>query len=232
MKTRINIQHYIKQSHNKVLNEAKERYLYNEIIVLQKDFLQDNIDLNFVLKYVESRIPFNLVRLVDAVYIGQFDELINRELDAKYENNAIYLTNYQMSNEDMIDDIIHEIAHAAEELYLDNVYGDGLIEQEFKGKRTRLYYLLKEEGFNVDLNSFEDISYSIEFDNLLYKEIGYPILANLTSGLFVSPYGATSIREYFANAFEHYFLNDLTSVKLISPTAYDKIQELLELGGM
>ena len=73
---------------------------------------------------------------------------------------------------------------------------------------------------------------SIEFDNLLYKEIGYPILANLTSGLFVSPYGATSIREYFANAFEHYFLNDLTSVKLISPTAYDKIQELLELGGM
>ncbi len=227
MKTRINIQHYIKESHSKALNEAIEKYLYNEIIVLEKDSLQDNIDLNFVLKYVESRIPFNLVRVLDAVYIGQFDELIDRELDAKYENNAIYLTNFQTSNEDMIDDIIHEMAHAAEELYLDLIYGDGLIEQEFKGKRIRLYYLLKEEGFDIDLKTFEEISYSYDFDNLLYKEIGYPILATLTSGLFVSPYGATSIREYFANGFEHYFLNDLTHVKLVSPTIYDKIQELL-----
>ena len=126
----------------------------------------------------------------------------------------------------MIDDIIHEMAHAAEELYLDLIYGDGLIEQEFKGKRIRLYYLLNEEGFDIDLKTFEEISYSYDFDNLLYKEIGYPILATLTSGLFVSPYGATSIREYFANGFEEFFLGDRGYLKRISPQLFTKIMEI------
>ena len=60
----------------------------------------------------------------------------------------------------------------------------------------------------------------------LYQEVGYQALNNLTVGLFCSPYGATSIREYFANAFEHYFMKDPKYVKKISPNVYKVIVEI------
>ena len=70
--------------------------------------------------------------------------------------------------------------------------------------------------------------YDEHFDLFLYQEIGYSILRNYTSSLFCSPYGITSLREYFANAFEHYFYSsDPYYVKSISPEIYTKIQELL-----
>ena len=74
---------------------------------------------------------------------------------------------------------------------------------------------------------FLNIDYSKEFDEFLYREVGYDKLTFFTMGLFVSPYGATSYREYFANAFEHYFLTDPQYVKIISPAAYDKIDGLV-----
>jgi Mlc titration factor MtfA (ptsG expression regulator) len=48
----------------------------------------------------------------------------------------------------------------------------------------------------------------------------------MTVGLFCSPYGATSIREYFANAFEYYFIKDPKYVKKVSPRVYVKINQL------
>ena len=48
-------------------------------------------------------------------------------------------------------------------------------------------------------------NYVLEFDEFLYKTVGYDLLRDLTVELFVSPYAATSLREYFANGFEHYF---------------------------
>ena len=46
-------------------------------------------------------------------------------------------------------------------------------------------------------------------------------------GLFVSPYGATSIHEYFANGFENYFLENPDTVRDISPVLYKKIEEII-----
>jgi hypothetical protein len=46
--------------------------------------------------------------------------------------------------------------------------------------------------------------------------------------LFVSPYGATSLREYFANCFEEYFARrQYDHVKKISPAVFEKIELLL-----
>jgi Mlc titration factor MtfA (ptsG expression regulator) len=45
-------------------------------------------------------------------------------------------------------------------------------------------------------------------------------------GLFVSPYGATSLEEYFANAFENFYLEDPDDVKKISPALYNLIVQL------
>jgi stearoyl-CoA desaturase (delta-9 desaturase) len=67
------------------------------------------------------------------------------------------------------------------------------------------------------------LEYDEKFDMYLYEEIGYPILTTLTMGLFCSPYGATSVREYFANAFEHYFTKSPQYVKKLSPSAYKKV---------
>ena len=58
--------------------------------------------------------------------------------------------------------------------------------------------------------------------------VGYPTLTQLTPNLFVSPYGATSLREYFANCFEEYFARrQYNHVKKISPAVYEKIELLL-----
>jgi Mlc titration factor MtfA (ptsG expression regulator) len=46
-------------------------------------------------------------------------------------------------------------------------------------------------------------------------------------GLFCSPYGATSIQEYFANGFEKYFTESPQYVKKISPVMYQKVVEVI-----
>ena len=75
--------------------------------------------------------------------------------------------------------------------------------------------------------NFLNLEYSIGFDNFLYKEVGYPLLSVLTVNLFYSPYGATSLREYFANCFEAYFFHkDVAYLKKISPNVFAKIVNL------
>ena len=72
-----------------------------------------------------------------------------------------------------------------------------------------------------------DVEYRDAFDHFLYKEVGYPLLSSLTAGLFMSPYAATSLREYFANGFEWFFLKDQqTYLKQISPVLYNKLDKL------
>ena len=47
-------------------------------------------------------------------------------------------------------------------------------------------------------------------------------------GLFVSPYAATSLQEYFANGVENYFLDDRDYLRKISPVLTEKIIRILE----
>ena len=68
-----------------------------------------------------------------------------------------------------------------------------------------LYQLLEIDGHDVSQVNFLNPEYSLDFDEFLYKEIGYANLATTTMGLFYSPYGATSLREYFATGFEAYY---------------------------
>ena len=97
------------------------------------------------------------------------------------------------------------------------------------GKRQRLFYLLKAEGFDVAPKDFMETEYSKEFDMYLFQEVGYPLLTQLTMGLFLTPYGVTSLPEYFAESFEYYFLKDREYVKTLSPACYKKIEQLREV---
>ena len=126
----------------------------------------------------------------------------------------------------MLENFIHETAHSLEQQFGWQIYDDAFI-QEFKGKRRRLYHLLNSAGFPTNEILFAQTEYNKKFDEYLAHEVGYPTLVSLTMGLFTSPYGATSIEEYFANGFEKYFLDDPLVVQKISPILYEKIESIL-----
>jgi hypothetical protein len=194
-------------------------------IVIAKDSLPDNVDIDNVLSMLKKFIPLSFLDGVDSIYIGQFQNLIDREMHAMYSDGAIYVTNDQASETDLVEDIIHEVAHSLEENHTSEIYGDDKIEKEFLAKRQKLYFILKGENFNTELSYFFETEYSEEFDSFLYKEVGYPMLSALTVNLFYSPYGATSLREYFANGFEAFFYHrDVHYLKKISPILFDKLQ--------
>jgi hypothetical protein len=220
------INEYIKKS-SSIIKENRERRLYGRIPVYTKDPLTKKINLDFILKKIESIIPYELVSSIDSIYIGQFEHLNSRNVNAAYHEGAIYVTNAQDDENDMIDDIIHEMAHSVEETQTIKLYSDNEMEQEFLGKRSRLASLLQAEGFDVSMDMILDPDYIREFDEFLYKEVGYPVLTTLTMGLFYSPYAITSLREYFANGFEAVFLhNDAHYLKKISPRLFSKLENL------
>jgi len=182
------------------------------------------------LETVENLIPEKLVTNIDVIYVGKFPEFENGDtpFNAKYKDDALYITNNQDSENDMIDDIVHEIAHAAEEEFGENIYDDMSVENEFKGKRKRLHDILEQEGYEPNESQFEKTEYDKYLDHYLYNTVGYPTLTSLSMGLFYSPYAITSLREYFANGFENYYLRDSSYLKKISPLLYNKINQLTE----
>ena len=191
--------------------------------------LPENIDIDAVLEDVEERIPSFMLSNIESIYIGDFDSLKDREMNAVYADGAIYIASAELfDDEDLVDDIIHEIAHSLEETYAIDVYGDGQLEREFIMKRLQLFDALRNEDIPfLPRDYFLKTEYSSEFDKFLYKMVGYPLLTSLTMNIFASPYGITSLREYFANAFEKYFMGSAQEIKNISPQAYKKIKELL-----
>ena len=162
-------------------------------------------------------------------HVGEFDQFGDRGINAFYDDGSLYISNVQDDENDMIDDIVHEIAHHVEENHGMDIYSDGRLEKEFLGKRKKLYYLLDAEGFDVSLMDFLKSDFSREFDEFLSQKVGYPTLANITQGLFYSPYGATSLREYFANGFENFHIKkDYNYLQIMSPVLYNKIENLLD----
>ena len=71
-----------------------------------------------------------------------------------------------------------------------------------------------------------DYHYDLELDSYLYKKVGYETLWNMVAGLFPSPYSTTSLREYFARAFEEYFLGNVDYLRRVCPYVYKKLSLL------
>ena len=209
--------------------KMKDHYKLHDIDIFIKDPLPEDISADFVLKYISKRIPYYLLKGVDMIYIGKFDQLINKSVNALFEHGAIYLTNEQDNDKDMIDDIVHEVAHSIEHLYGEVIYDDGSLGREFLSKRRKLYSDLR----NYDYNPPEDIqvrlAFSQEIDDYFYKEIGYETMWNFVNGLFSSPYAATALREYFARGFEEYVMDNKRDLKKVSPVLFSKIEQLYNL---
>ena len=204
-------------------------YLNKDIPVWTEEPLPDTVNLKQVLEKVESLIPSAFLRYVQAVRIGMFDEMIERSVNALYKDGVLYITNMQDNNQDIIDDMVHEISHAVEQNNSEIIYEDGEIKQEFIGKRKRLYNLLKSEGFNVIIEQFLNAEYDEDFDMFLFQEVGYPVLSTIADGLFLSPYSITSVNEYFAIGFESFYIDKSPYLKRMCPRLSSKIEYIDEM---
>jgi hypothetical protein len=206
--------------------QHKEGIFLDNIHVFIKDQIIGDVEINNVLNKVKKSIPLHLFSGLDAIYVGQFKELQQREVNAAFMDGALYISNVQQDEETMLEDLIHEIAHSLEEIANFNMYQDDSIYDEFLAKRLRLQKILESNGYNTSKQNFTKLEYDVKFDKYLYEEVGYPALHTMTVNLFCSPYGATSLREYFANGFEFYFVKNRQLVKKVSPQLYKKLIEV------
>jgi hypothetical protein len=216
---------WLNESMNKS-KSLKDTYNLHDIEIFIKDQLPEHINMDFILKYIKSRIPYHLLRGVDMIYVGKFKHLEERGANALYMDGAVYLTNTQDDDKDMIDDILHEIAHSVEEMYGHGIYDDGSIEREFLGKRKRLFADLHGHDYNPPVEMQYKTAYSQIIDDYLYKEVTYDAMWHFVGGLFPSPYAATSIHEYFARGFEEYALGNKKELKGLCPVLYQKLKAL------
>ena len=216
------IQNYIK-------NKKQKSFTYKGKEVFVKNSPLENTSVQKTLELLFSRIPTHLLKNFKNIRIGQFKQLIDRDIQAMYANNTIYVTNRVSNEEDMLDDIIHEVAHSVEEMHEELIYSDGSLEKEFLIKRKQMWIELGKASIEVPLGYFLNPRFDQEFDEILYKKVGYDVLSLITSSLFFSPYAATSLREYFANGFEAFFMRDeVARLKKVSPILFRKISSLLE----
>ena len=214
------------KSSKQAKKELGEHSLFGRVNVYTLQPLPEHIDLQHVIETVEERVPSVFFHDIDSIFIGHFKEFDENDSNAFYSDGALFITNKQSTDEDLLDDIVHETAHAVERMFPEYIY-DSELEAEFVGKRKRLFQRLKSDGWDVDLDDFVQVGFSKEFDEFLYMGVGYPILSAHTTDLFNSPYGATSIQEYWANGFEGFFVRSPHRIKKISPQIHNKITTLI-----
>lgn len=220
------LQTYIQNKQKQLLENQTNFYTTTGINVFFKEPVE-NVKVASVLEKVEEIIPRHLMSEVEMIVFGWFDEFDERSINAFYQDGAIYVSNVQDDAEDLLDDIIHEISHSVESKYGYEIYSDEKIKQEFLRKRKHLHDIVWKMGFKIPSVLFQDIEYNEDFDKLLYQKIGYNNLIQPMTGLFINPYAATSLREYFATAFTDFYLNSNHKfLKNVSPQVYEKILAL------
>lgn len=212
---------------NEKMKKTRKEFFINDVLLFVNEPLPDEVNLLNVKKKLEKTIPKKMFANIDYIYIGDFPELKLRDAQSAYMRGAIYINNLDQTEDSLYKCIIHELAHSVETTFGNKIYEDNNVAAEFVGKRKQLRTILKTHGYELkDPSLFIRTELNPEFDNFLHKEIGYDTLNQLVVGLFCSPYGATSLREYFANGFEHFYLGDAGYLQKISPKLYSKILSL------
>ena len=224
-KSRLNIEDIIRKSLLDQKALQKEYRLFGKLLYVQEPFIGD-VDVQNVINDIEYSIPPHLFEEVDTIIVGAFDFLEERDLEAIYKDGAIYISSKIINSRDLLENILHEMAHSLEDLMGYYIYSDGTLQSEYLGKRIRLKSIFDSQ--NIDTyHNFTNTEYDPEFDTFLYKDIGYPNLRAMTNGLFHTPYAVTSLQEYWASGVEDYFLGDRELLKRISPKLYSKIEGVI-----
>tara|TARA_Y100000385_G_C13039514_1_gene614655 strand:- start:338 stop:1030 length:693 start_codon:yes stop_codon:yes gene_type:complete len=226
MSQRDKIQSIIEKSFQAQKEWQKEYYLFGKLFYVQEPFV-GLIGVQNVIDEIEQKIPSDIFNEVDTIMVGMFDFLEERELEAVYRDGAIYITNSLFSDDDLLENIIHETAHSVEGALGYYIYSDHRMLNEFVGKRQTLQRILNSHDYETSDYDFGNVEYDKEFDEFLYKSVGYSKLMTLTNGLVTNPYALTSLREYWASGFEKYFLGDREEIKKLSPQLFNKIEGVI-----
>ena len=91
----------------------------------------ENVDVEKVVAKVENSLPIHLLDEVEMIIFGWFDEFEERGINAFYKDNALYISPLQQSEQDLYDDIIHEVAHSLEGPHGYHLYADEKLKKEF-----------------------------------------------------------------------------------------------------
>ena len=217
-----NLIDYMKSS-----SAEKTEYNFLGTPVFIKDPLPEYVLIEDVFAKIQKLIPSFLFYSIDIIYVGEFEAFKQKHVNALFLDGALYVTNQQDNVGDMVDDIIHELAHAIEEQYGREIYEDGKIEEEFLVKRGYLERILRHSGFDTAGYDFMNLDYDIALDKFFLEEVGYAFINTKFSGkAFLDAYSATSLREYFATGFEKYYLGDREQVSYICPILFAKLTEI------
>ena len=212
-----------------MFKEANNFYTSSGIHVFTKDeMMNDLVDIEVVVSQLEAKLPDHIRDGIEMVIIGNFSEFEERDINAFYKDGALYVSNIQTDNGDLLDDLVHETAHSAEEQYGMEIYGDQEVKKEFLRKRMHIYNMLQKMGFNPSQRDFLETEYDQDFDEYLLHDIGYDKLSEILKGVMVTPYAATSLREYFATGFTEFYLypDSHDYIKRTSPQLYRKLVQI------
>jgi hypothetical protein len=207
-------------------------YVYKTPVIVKMSPL--TISVSSAAKRIKKLTPHQFfVGLKKIVITDLMSFYEDAPFNAFYSNNVIYVSYKLDSEEDFVDDVIHELAHHIEKHYNKIIYENGELQKEFKRKREKLFVELKSYGLQPPLELKSSLKYDKKIDTYLHTEIGYEKLFNFTNGLFLTPYSVTSLKEYFAIGFEKYFLKPEYEtrryIKKVSPALYKKIKILEEI---
>lgn len=211
-------------------NQRLEYLVANKIPLIIKNKPTTDIDISELIKRLESTLPNISNYLVKTIIVADLEAFKKNKTNALYYNKIIYISNNQDDINDMLDDIVHEYSHAVEEEYNEELYSDRSVEDEFLAKRDQLKRILTHQGFETGQYDFMNADFNKKLDKFLLNVVKYEKFNNLTKhSLFINPYAATSLREYFATGFEEYMLGDHKELKNISPKLYQKIDYILNI---
>ena len=215
---------YIRQKQKQIIEQQTDFYTPTGLHIFFKEPVE-NVDVEEVISKVESVLPLHLLSEIEMIIFGWFQEFDERSLNAFYDGGTLYISNVQDDFMDLYDDLIHEISHSLEEPHGYFLYGDKKIEEEFLRKRKHLHNMLWKMGYKIPEKIFMNTEYDEEFDMLLYQKIGYDKLSNIMTGVFITPYAATSLREYFASGFTDFYVHPESHgfLQKISPELYKKL---------
>jgi len=216
----------MKQYIREKVENTTRHFKFGKIDIQELEPVPDNIDIYSIFKAIERNFPPHYFYNLERVIIGHHEDFDKRDANAVYSDRTFYITNRQSSAKDLMDDIVHEFAHHLETLYPELIYEDQKLIGEFLRKRHEIKFEIQSEGYWIDKYDFTDLKFDSVFDKFLYKRLGKNMLRMITTGIFIRPYAAVSLREYFATGFEAYYLGKREELEKISPILYSKISEL------
>ena len=157
---------YIKESHRK--SQDRKEYMLFDVPVYVINKFPSNIDINDILSNLKKSINKNYINGLEAIYIGDFEDLNRRNIQSMFKDGAFWISSNNIKNfitePIVVENIIHEIAHLLEENFPNLIYGDGRLEKEYNSKKERLYQILKNENYNK-------VNYPLFFDDDQLKEL-------------------------------------------------------------